>query len=138
MTGPNKNRTGFTFLEIMVAVAILSISLIAALRAQSQSIRTAAECVEKIKLVNMAKEKIGEIEAQGFPNTGESEGEFEDYPGYYWKVTVKPVSSDILGLDKSTASVSLGDYLRDVKVTIYNERKDRELFSIETFVAAQE
>ena len=42
-------KKGFTFLEIMVALAILSIALIAALRAQSQSIKTASEMAEKVK-----------------------------------------------------------------------------------------
>jgi len=46
-----RDEKGFTFLEIMVAVAILSIALIAALRAQSQSLSIASESIRTTNVV---------------------------------------------------------------------------------------
>ncbi|RMF93357.1 MAG: type II secretion system protein GspI [Candidatus Schekmanbacteria bacterium] len=139
MSGMNVRykRVGFTFLEIMIALAIISIALIAALRAQSQSIRTAAEMAEKVKLLNMARMKMAEVELYGFPDTGEEEGEFEDYPGYKWKTEVKPVSSSLLGIDAGGIELSF-DELRLVKLTIYDENKENILFELESLVAKKE
>ena len=127
-------KKGFTFLEIMVALAIISIALIAALRAQSQSIRTASEIAEKVKIINMARMKMTDIEMYGFPDTGEQEGEFEDYPGFRWKVEIKPVSSSLLGIDVGGINLSF-DELRQVKLTIYDNDKETILFYIESLVA---
>jgi len=127
-------KKGFTFLEIMIALAILSIALIAALRAQSQSIRTASEMAEKVKLINMSRMKMTEIEMYGFPDTGEEEGEFEDYPGYRWKVEVNPVSSSLLGIDAGGINLAF-DELRLIKLTIYDEDKENILFYLESLVA---
>ena len=127
-------KKGFTFLEIMVALAILSIALIASLRAQSQSIRMAAEMAEKVKVVNMARMKMAETEMYGFPDTGEQEGEFDDYPGFRWKVEVKPVSSSLLGIDAGNLNLSF-DELRQVHLTIYDEDKDNILFEMDSLVA---
>lgn len=129
-------KKGFTFLEIMIALAIISIALIAALRAQSQSIRTASEMAEKVKLINMARMKMTETEMYGFPDTGESEGEFEDYPGYRWEVDVKPVSSSLLGIDVGGINLAF-DELRQVKLTIYDSDKENVLFYLESLVAKE-
>jgi len=84
-----REEKGFTFLEIMVAVAILSIALVAALKTQSQSILIANESITNTKLLFLAKEKMAEIELDGFPDIGETEGTFEKHPEFNWREEVK-------------------------------------------------
>jgi len=119
-----REEKGFTFLEIMVAVAILSIALIAALRTQSQSLLIASESIKNTNILFLAREKMAEIELEGYPEVGQSEGTFEKHPEFRWKVEVKetPVED-----------------LRDVTLTIFWKEADMERkYSIETLMVKNE
>ena len=88
---------GFTLLEVMVAVAILAIALVAILKANLQSLDSLTEIREQTTASMLAASKLAEIEAIGAANWTELEGDFgEDYPGFSWQVASAPTELESL------------------------------------------
>lgn len=69
--------TAFTFVEVIVALAIVSISLLALLRLHLLSIRMADKAQITSQAVFLAQEKIAETLAQGYPKEGSDCGTAE-------------------------------------------------------------
>ena len=78
MRQTNKPQSGFTLLEIMVAVAILAISLTALSRSVGTNIRTAAYLRDKTFAHWVAMNKMAELQlASAWPNAGTDKGTSE-------------------------------------------------------------
>jgi general secretion pathway protein I len=87
--GEEKCPRGFTLLEVLISLSIIAVVLLACLRAQNQSIRLYHLSRDMTTATILARQKMGEIELEGFPAVGEDEGDFEDeFPGFTWKKTV--------------------------------------------------
>ncbi len=82
---------GFTLLEVMIAVAILAITLTVIYGSQSQSLSLAAEARFNTTATFLADIKLAELES-GIMELVDDSGEFEDFPGYSWKVEMQPTS----------------------------------------------
>jgi general secretion pathway protein I len=81
-----KGPAGFTLLEVLISIAILAVVLTAVLRLEKQSIDMGAIQKDVVIAGLLAQNKMAEIELEGFPVVGESEGDFgEDYLEYVWK-----------------------------------------------------
>ncbi len=97
-SGFSRTAFGFTLLEVMIALAVMSIVLVSVYRMHSQSLtmNTAARFYTMAPL--LAQSKMAELEAlsaDGFP---EDSGDFgEQYPGYSWQTSISEVSSEVLG-----------------------------------------
>lgn len=79
--------TGFTLLEVLVAVAILAIAMVAILKANVQNLDALTESRETSTASLLAASKLAEVEAAGAANWTEFQGDFgEDYPDYTWEV----------------------------------------------------
>jgi len=135
-----RDEKGFTFLEIMVAVAILSIALIAALRAQSQSLSIAGESIRSTNVVFLAREKMSEFELEGNIQEGKTDGTFEKHPGYRWEIEVKEAPNPFKNLqieglkDVSPEGLKI-EALKDVILTIlWKEGSIERRYSIETLL----
>ena len=77
-----KNRrveipTGFTFVEVIVALAIVSISLLGLIRLHLISIRMVEAAEVTSQAVLLAEEKIAEALALGYPKEGTKSGTVE-------------------------------------------------------------
>lgn len=73
----------------MVALSVLSISLVVLLGLRNHGITLAAKSRHLIEATILARQKITEISTVGFPSLGEAEGDFgEDLPQYTWRQTV--------------------------------------------------
>ena len=143
MNSQIRNEKGFTFLEIMVAVAILSIALIAALRAQSQSLSIAGESIRSTNLVFLAREKMAEFELEGNIQEGKTDGTFEKHPGYRWEIEVKEAPNpfknlQIEGLKDVSPEGFKIEALKDVILTIlWKEGSIERRYSIETLLLTE-
>ena len=90
-------RRGFTFLETMVALAILSIVLTAVYRMQSQTISMDAEKQFLTLGPLLGAGKLAQLESTALEDGADDAGDFgEDYPGYSWRLSVEPVDSEYL------------------------------------------
>ncbi len=78
--------TGFTLLEVMVALALMGIALVAILRSLAMSVDVSNESKNISIATLLAKGKMAELESLGFPDVGEASGDFgEESPGFRWE-----------------------------------------------------
>lgn len=82
-------ESGFTLVEVMVAMVIIAIAMGALLATQSASTRTYAEAKATTVSTLLARQKLAEILTGEFPAPGEEEGTFGDLEGYGYLVTVR-------------------------------------------------
>jgi general secretion pathway protein I len=97
LSGPLPARwRGFTFLEIMVALAILSIVLTAVYRMQSQTISMNTEKQFLTLAPLLGAGKLAQLESTAMKDGADEAGDFgEDYPGYRWHLSVEPATSEL-------------------------------------------
>lgn len=102
-------RRGFTLLEVMIAMAILAITLVALYQSQSQSIAMATDSRFLTTASLLAQTRMAEIDAAPDPRSVVSaNGDFgDDYPGYTWRLEVSAVEELPL-LKRMTLTVTQG------------------------------
>ncbi len=118
----NKKRgnEGLTLLEVMVAMTILAIALVALSRAQSQSLAVTGGSREETTLCLLAQSKMAETEATAVLRASSDKGEFApDFPDYAWEVRVS--DSEIRNLKKIEVAVrdKRGSKDKPYKITMY-------------------
>lgn len=124
-----KKHSGFTLLEVMVAMAIMAITLMAVLDSQSASISRISDAKFSTSAPFLAQKKMAGIEIMKAGELGSDSGDFgNDYPGYSWELTVQDASFD--------APENVTDHLKqlDLKVSwgkdeLYSYRLRLYLFS---------
>jgi general secretion pathway protein I len=115
--GSLNRAAGFTLLEVMVALAVMSIVLVSVYRMHSQSLTMNAAARFYTQAPLLAQSKMAAFEtlsAKGFP---EDSGNFgEQFPGYSWKVSQKDVTSEVLG--------TVAEDLKQIDITVsYNDNQ---------------
>ncbi|HWP48217.1 MAG TPA: prepilin-type N-terminal cleavage/methylation domain-containing protein [Candidatus Limnocylindrales bacterium] len=123
---------GFTLLEIIIALTILSIGLISAIEVFSHDLRLVLSSKEYTQALTHAQELIEELDLNPLTE-GTEAGEFSD--GYRWQRTVTPYS-----LDKEESSSPVRMF--EVKVTVSwssgNKTRDVELTTLRTVLTKNE
>jgi len=104
--------TGFTFIEVIVALAIVSISLLALIRLHLISITMADTAEITSHAVFLADEKIAETLVSGYPKEGTNSGTIEKNAlTFHWQTQVTDLrlhqldKADITGLRKILVDV---------------------------------
>ncbi|GBE11787.1 hypothetical protein BMS3Bbin14_00180 [bacterium BMS3Bbin14] len=128
---------GFTFLEVMVAVAIIAIALVTLIGSQSQSVSIAGEARFDIMASLLAQQKLTEIEAGNFDALFSDGGDFgQQYPDYRWHTEVQSLGEDETGLSGT------GGMLKIVNLTVTRTGDERSSYLVRDVVmtdpAAQE
>ncbi len=121
---PDWAQTGFTLLEVMIAMAILALVAVAFLRAQASSIRMVDESVQISMATLLAKERMAELESRGFPEPGNSSGSGGDaFPTFRWEHVIS--TTDIPDIRKAVVRVlwTEGDLQRSMELTAYFARR---------------
>jgi general secretion pathway protein I len=90
------STTGFTLIEVVVAMAILAIGLTVIIELFSGGLRLGRTSVEYTKAVNYARIKMEEIAVKQTMEEGSEEGEFDDT--FRWQVETKKVG--VLSIEK--------------------------------------
>jgi len=119
-----RTAAGFTLLEIMIALAILSLVAVAFLRAQASSVRLVDESIQISLATLLAREKIAELESLGFPAPGKNSGPGgEAFPLFRWEQIVS--ATEILNLRKAVVRVLWmeGNQQRSLELTAYFARR---------------
>ena len=118
-----QTASGFTLLEVMVAMAIMAIVLVSVYRMHSQTLtmNTAARFYTQAPM--LAQSKLAQLEANSSGLIAGDSGDFGDkFPGYTWSISAEEVSSETLGefaadlkrIDM-TVSFNSGEYVYDVR-----------------------
>ena len=82
---------GFTLLEVMVAMAILSIGLVSIMGLFSSGLRSASLSQSYTLATMLARQKMEEIASQQEIRAETLGGDFEgDYSSYNWEVEINP------------------------------------------------
>ncbi len=103
-----RGRCGFTLLEVMIAMAILAITLVTVYQSQSQSISMAANSRFLTTASLLAQARLAQIDAADPRSVASGNGDFgEDFPGYTWRVEVGAVEELPL-LKRITLTVTQG------------------------------
>ena len=125
LLGFTRTASGFTLLEVMVALAVMSIVLVSIYRMHSQSLtmNTAARFYTLAPL--LAQNKLAELESFSSVGFSDNSGDFgEQYPGYSWQSSVADVSSEVLG--------EVANDLKRIDLTVsYNE--DQFSYNLRTY-----
>ena len=84
------NRRGFTLLEVLVSLAILSITLLLAYEVLSGAI-AAEDRSERWTVASFLGESLVRESTAGWPGTGDAEGKFAaPMDSYSWKRSIRP------------------------------------------------
>ncbi len=119
-----KPTAGFTLLEIMVSISIISIVLVAVYRMHIQTIAMNNSVKFYTAAPLLAHGKIAELEINPSDKLTDDSGNFgEKFPGYGWNLSIDDIESTLLG--------TTGKELKKIDVTIsfnndeltYNLRK---------------
>jgi len=121
-----RKEPGFTLLEVMVALSIIAIVLVSLLVSQSHSVSLQDEIKFNTTAALLAQKKISEIESKKGYDLISDSGDFgDDFPTYFWEITVKDVS--IPGGEDFTK------YLRQIDMNVYRGEKKRYQYDLRLY-----
>ena len=88
------NSSAFTLLEVMIAIAILAITLATLYGSQARSLSYATEARFNFVAPELATAKLAELQS-GVRNLINDSGDFgEDFPGYTWSLEINDATFD--------------------------------------------
>ena len=125
----SRGLLGFTLIEVMVAVAILAISMTALVSFSGNSMIRSGRAEALTVATMLARQKMAEIEieidkgqAKGeFPEEKSEEGKFDDpFEEYGWKMEIKRVElpAPITGQKGSVQDVVGGQLTKEISNTV--------------------
>jgi general secretion pathway protein I len=115
--------TGFTLLEVIIAVAIIGSSLAILLGAVNKNLILASESKNLSIASFLAQRRLSEIEIEGYPELGDQSGTFQDHPDFNWYESVQPYNIQQLSIE-----------IRIVILTITWDQGNKE-FSVATAIS---
>jgi general secretion pathway protein I len=100
---------GFTLIEVLVALAVLALGMMAVVKALSEYSEQAAYTEEKTLASWIATNKLTELSiAPAWPQLGDSD-EDVDFASQKWRCSIKVSKTDVTNLRRVDVSVSLLD-----------------------------
>jgi len=121
--------SGFTLLEVMVAVAVIAIAFVTLIGAQSQSVSIATRSKFDAMASLLAQRKIAELNLLDYNELAGGEGNFgEDSPNFTWRVKVTELSEGDTGIKGSDGM------LKAVDVTVLIEQDANLSYALRTIV----
>jgi len=102
---PQASARGFTLLEILVALAIMGLALVALFRAGSGGVFAVDAAGHVTEAIERAQSHLAEIGRLAAITPGETEG--DDGGGYRWRARVRPLAAWQVGGDAAAATITL-------------------------------
>ncbi|MCS6863129.1 MAG: type II secretion system GspH family protein [Abditibacteriales bacterium] len=104
LTSHRPRQSGFTLLELMVALVILALGIVGLMRAVSQGMAATAQIRDVTTATTLAQMKMEELASHIADLPAESRGDFGDEaPEFSWRAVAE--ETDIAGLKKITVFV---------------------------------
>ena len=88
------DKAGFTLLEVMIALAIITIALVTILYSHSLSIGRTTQARNILISSLLAQQKMAEAELLGFSAVDNAQGDFDEYPQFLWQRWVYKTPKD--------------------------------------------
>jgi general secretion pathway protein I len=90
-------RAGFTLLEVLIAIAVLGIALLALLSLEHQDLQSVIRGQDISRAAMLAQALMTQAETERFPQLGATSGNFDQmysgqYPNFRWTRSVEPSS----------------------------------------------
>jgi general secretion pathway protein I len=122
-------QSGFTFLEVMIAVAVIAIAFVTLIGSQSQSVSVAAHSRVDVMASLLARKKLTELESAGFDELYSEDGSFEESDfDLNWQAQVAPLSAEEAGIEGAD------DMLKTIDLTITLGGDERVVYSVRSIV----
>ncbi len=120
-----RSSTGFTLLEIMVAISIIAIVLVSIYKMHAQTISMNFISRFQTTAPLLAKKVLTEIETKPVDDLVDDSGDFgKEFAGYKWQVSVKEVESEALG--------EIAKDLKQIEV-IVSLNEDEDVYNIRLY-----
>lgn len=82
--GRGQRVSGFTLLEVMIALAVVAIALVALLGLHHQDLQSVIQTQDRTRAAMLAQGVMTQAELGPFPQVGTTSGDFQSsYPGQY-------------------------------------------------------
>jgi len=121
----SKSYQGFTLLEVMIALTIIAIVLVAVFGSQSQSLSLANDAKFNTTAALLAQRKIAEVEMQDSLDVSSVSGDFgDDFPEYQWELTISEMP--LIGAEGL-------EFLKQVDVTVRWGDKDQFRYGLRLY-----
>jgi general secretion pathway protein I len=122
------NERGFTLIEIVVALTVLSLALPALLSSFTMAAKGQARAEGRTTALYLLRYRMAEIELAGYPDIGEEEGEFGENSRYHWHSSTQDVESEEFeGLRQVTVTVSWQELGKEKSVSLSTYVAERQL-----------
>jgi prepilin-type N-terminal cleavage/methylation domain-containing protein len=119
------NKNGFTLLEIIISLGLISIALLAVLRLQAQNLNLQSEA-QFITVANyLVQDRLSRIQSESGLEPGHFSGDFgSDFPYFRYQEEIEEIT-DIENLLKVSVTIILddGESAKDLLVTTYHYRE---------------
>ena len=104
-----RSPDGFTLLEVVVALAVLAVVIVSALRLQTQNVRMTEAVAFRVTAPLLAASRLGDLAAEGYASPLHDHGDFgDDRPGYGWQLSVEETGADPLaGVGRRLKKIAL-------------------------------
>jgi len=124
-----KAQTGFTFLEVMIAVAVIAIAFVTLIGSQSQSVSIATDSRAELMASFLAQQKLAEFESTDFDELYSDEGDFDEaFSQFRWKTEVNILTEDETGIEGSE------NILKTVDLIISSGDNDQVIYTVRSIV----
>jgi general secretion pathway protein I len=118
--------SGFTLLEVMVAVSIIAIVFVSVFRLHTQTLTMSSSVSFYSMAPMLAQGKLAELENRSTESFSDDAGDFgEQFPGYSWEAGVSDVESEIL--EDTATDLKRIDLAVSFEGLVYNLRTYRFL-----------
>jgi general secretion pathway protein I len=98
-----RQRPGFTLVEVLVAAAVLAIGISAGVQTLGAMARASAAAEDRGQAVRLAGERLALLEASDEVASGENQGVFENEPRFQWQEELVAASDP--GLLEATVTI---------------------------------
>ncbi len=129
---PEGKNSGFTLLEVMVAVSLLAVAVVPLLVTHASTIRDFTRSREVTRSGLIAESRMALTEAQLFPEPFSELGEVEGRPVFYWDEQVSEVDPELMlkaevmvsiSEDNKGEKISLASYIANLE---FEEEEEEE------------
>jgi general secretion pathway protein I len=121
----SNQHKGFTLLEVLVAMAVLTIALTSIYKLHGQTMVMSGKARFLTIAPQLAQAKLTEIEGGQFQDIGDGSGDFgEDHPNYQWKLTIEDIPTEMFTDDKK---------YHLVRININVTQSDDNSFQLQTY-----